>query len=149
SFHAYLPADGASVAACHMPLSIFTSTERSGVPSFNTKPTTLCWLPSFVTRATMDFRRMWVTAVSFHTVSPSIFSSRIVRYHRGWYLPMNGPRWTWMRDSHLTLATPYQPGTSRRSGAPWCFVSGSPLSAYTIIGSPDSAISRARLRPNV
>src|SRR2546430_8245273 len=28
----------------------------------------------------------------------------------------------------ISFATPYQPGTIRRSGDPWCFVRGSPLS---------------------
>src|SRR5258708_13633805 len=54
----------------------------------------------------------------------------------------------WICDSHFTLATPYQPGVSRRSGAPWCLVSGSPLSAHARNGSPDIAFSRLRLRPN-
>src|SRR5581483_275401 len=51
-------------------------------------------------------------------------------------------------ESHLTLATPYQPGTIRRSGAPWCLVSGSPLSDQARNGSEESAFSRFRLRPN-
>src|SRR5689334_3307319 len=118
SFHAYFPDAGCSAAACHGPPSIFTSTDLSGVPSFRTNPVILCALPSLLTRATIDFRRMWVTAVSFQTVSPSIFSSRMVRYHRDWYFPMYGSSWTWMRESHFTFATPYHPGTINRSGAP-------------------------------
>src|SRR5438105_9020560 len=86
-FHAYLPAGVWIVAACRGPLSTFTSTDFSGVPSFSTKPNTLCAPPSFVTRAMTDFSRMCVTAVSFHTVSPSIFCSYIVRYQRDWNLP--------------------------------------------------------------
>src|SRR5206468_12923531 len=54
----------------------------------------------------------------------------------------------WICESHLTLATPYQPGTRRRRGAPWCFVSGSPFNAQARNGSPDIAFSRFRLRPN-
>ena len=58
------------------------------------------------------------------------------------------PPAAWISESHLTLATPYQPGTSSRSGDPWWRVSGSPLSAYASSGSGDIALSRGRLRPN-
>ena len=34
-----------------------------------------------------------------------------------------------MSDSHFTFGAPYQPGMIRRSGAPWCLVSGSPFNA--------------------
>src|SRR5215468_11046745 len=88
TFHANLPAGGNIVAVCHGPLSTFTSTDLRGVPSPSTNPVIVCALPSLVTRATTDFNRMCVTAVSFHTVSPSIFSSCIVRYQRDWNLPM-------------------------------------------------------------
>ena len=82
-----------------------------------------------------DFSCMWVTAVSFHFISPSIISPRSVRYQRAWNLPRYASSCTWICESHLTLATPYQPGTSSRSGAPWCFVSGSPFSAQARNGS--------------
>ena len=90
---------------------------------------------------------MCVTAVSSHFVSPSIVSSLSVRYHRTWYLPMYGSCWAWICESHLTFATPYHPGTIRRSGEPWWRVSGSPFIAQARNGSGDSALSRCRLRP--
>src|ERR1051325_9770480 len=105
-------------AACHGPSSIFTSTDLIGVPSLRTTVSTLYWLPVFVTRAMNDFRFMCVTAVSMYFICPSIISPRTVRYHRAWYLPRYASSWMWICESHFTLATPYQPGVSRRSGAP-------------------------------
>src|SRR5947208_2183437 len=54
----------------------------------------------------------------------------------------------WICESHFTFDTPYQPGTRRRSGEPWCLLSGCPFSAHARNGSPDIAFSRFRLRPN-
>jgi hypothetical protein len=59
-----------------------------GEPSFRATPVIRCEAPSLVTRATNDFRRMVVTAVSIHFISPLIISPRTVRYQRAWYLPM-------------------------------------------------------------
>ena len=94
------------MAGCHGPSSTFTSTDLIGVPSFRMTPTTLCAAASFVMRATYDFRRMVVTAVSIHFISPLIIWPRTVRYQRDWYLPMYGSTCTWISDSHFTLPTP-------------------------------------------
>src|SRR5260370_17884720 len=88
SFHEYLVlVPGSITAGCHGPSSTRTSTDFSGVPSFNTTPSTLCRLPSRVTRAMKDFNCMWVIAVSFHFISPPIISPFSVRYHRASYFP--------------------------------------------------------------
>ena len=79
--------DGSIVAACHGPSSTLTSTDLIGVPSFSTTPSTLCWVPSLVTRAMNDFSCMWVMAVSVHFISPLIISPLSVRYQRAWNLP--------------------------------------------------------------
>ena len=44
---------------------------------------------------------------------------------------------SWMRVSHFWLAEPDQPGTSRRTGAPWTALSGSPFmaNATSVCGS--------------
>ena len=75
-------------------------------------------MPVVVTRAMNDFNCMWVTAVSMYFISPSIISPLMVRYHRVSNLPVYGSSWIWICESHLTFATPYQPGTISRSGAP-------------------------------
>ena len=89
SFHEYFAlVAGSSVAGCHGPSSTFTSTDLSGVPSFSTKPSTLC--RAAVARHARDER------LQLHVgdrPSPSTSSRRrssrpcSVRYQRAWNLP--------------------------------------------------------------
>ena len=59
----------------------------------------------------------------------AIMSAHNVRYQRACHLPRNRSDCTRMCEGHLTLATPYHPGTTNRSGAPCSRVNGCPFSA--------------------
>ena len=48
-----------------------------------------------------------------------------------------------IRSSHLTLATPYQPGTIRRTGKPWSRDRSAPFTRSAISSAPTSATSGA------
>jgi len=83
----------------------------------------VCPSADFRTLAMTDFRFNFETSLSTNCVAGSLSSpvpptARTVRYHRAWKLPRKRFSCRWISETHLTLATPYQPGMMTRSGAP-------------------------------
>ena len=71
-----------------------------------------------VTLAGTDLRLSGPTEVKRASVWPLLSSSRIVTYSRPMKRPSYGRSRISIRESHLTLATPYQPGAISRTGPP-------------------------------